>query len=241
MVCIYSITNTVNGKRYVGSSVSSYKRFATHKSALKMNAHHNTHLQRAWNKYGQNTFVFAVIEECDDAVRYQREQFWMDTLNTTSQQYGYNIRPQADGHRLSDETKAKLSAVRKGVPVFNRRGKKNVNPMPPSWFATRKEQTAKRWQDPEYRQRMCEMSQRLAKDPDYLRKQSETHRARWTDDMRKAEAERSTARQSDPDYRKRMSERCKGIPKSEETKARMRAARRLRAPISEETRGLGFS
>ncbi|WP_194190322.1 GIY-YIG nuclease family protein [Clostridium chrysemydis] len=44
---IYSITNKVNGKRYIGLSTNIKKRVASHKDQLKYNRHENTKLQRA--------------------------------------------------------------------------------------------------------------------------------------------------------------------------------------------------
>ena len=50
---IYQILNTVNGKFYIGSAVDFTLRWAQHKWEFKNNRHSNTHLQRAYNKYGE--------------------------------------------------------------------------------------------------------------------------------------------------------------------------------------------
>lgn len=49
---IYMIVNKVNGKRYVGSSRNCHRRKSEHLSRLRRNAHINSKLQAAWNKYG---------------------------------------------------------------------------------------------------------------------------------------------------------------------------------------------
>lgn len=49
---IYYITNTINGKFYVGSSKNIKKRWARHIRDLNNNNHHNIYLQRSCNKYG---------------------------------------------------------------------------------------------------------------------------------------------------------------------------------------------
>jgi group I intron endonuclease len=60
---IYKIVNIKNGKMYIGSSKNIKRRWSVHKSALKNNNHHSVYLQRAWNKYGKENFVYEVIKE----------------------------------------------------------------------------------------------------------------------------------------------------------------------------------
>jgi group I intron endonuclease len=59
---IYTIKNKVNGKVYVGQSISLRKRKHDHFRALRTNTHYNTHLQSSWNKYGEDNFTFEVVE-----------------------------------------------------------------------------------------------------------------------------------------------------------------------------------
>jgi predicted GIY-YIG superfamily endonuclease len=47
---VYEIKNTLNNKRYIGSSVNIQKRWYAHKRMLNLNTHPNKHLQAAWNK-----------------------------------------------------------------------------------------------------------------------------------------------------------------------------------------------
>ena len=70
MTCgIYKITNTANGKVYIGSSVDVHGRFNCHRSDLRNNRHGNQHLQNAWNLYGENSFVFEIIEESVKSIK----------------------------------------------------------------------------------------------------------------------------------------------------------------------------
>lgn len=80
---VYQIRNTVNGKIYVGSVAGKYGfcgRWSKHRNDLLKQHHHSVHLQRAWNKYGVDTFVFEILEECVPENCIEREQHYMDTL-----------------------------------------------------------------------------------------------------------------------------------------------------------------
>lgn len=63
MFTIYEIQNTVTGFRYIGCSKQVEKRWKEHRRELNYNKHCNSHLQNAWNKYGESTFSFKVIAE----------------------------------------------------------------------------------------------------------------------------------------------------------------------------------
>lgn len=58
---LYVITNTVTGRRYIGSCVKVKRRFGEHRSALKHNKHHCTYLQNSYNKHGKENFTFSII------------------------------------------------------------------------------------------------------------------------------------------------------------------------------------
>jgi len=60
---IYSIRNRINGKRYIGSSISIYKRWNTHRRYLRKGIHDNLHLQSSWKKYGEKNFIFEILED----------------------------------------------------------------------------------------------------------------------------------------------------------------------------------
>ena len=79
---IYCIINISNSKRYVGSSINMYQRLLTHRSELRHNNHGNKKLQSSWNKYGEDLFDFYILEFCDENDLLQREQFYMDSLNS---------------------------------------------------------------------------------------------------------------------------------------------------------------
>ena len=58
---VYLISNNVNGKCYVGSTIHLDQRRKQHFSRLAHNKHVNKHLQNAYNKYGREAFEFEVL------------------------------------------------------------------------------------------------------------------------------------------------------------------------------------
>lgn len=98
---VYKIVNIVNNKIYVGSSKDVENRWQQHRNQLQNNQHGNTHLQNAWNMYGSKNFIFEVIEECEPKLQFEREQYYLDTLNPFNDR-GYNIVRQISKEYYSD-------------------------------------------------------------------------------------------------------------------------------------------
>jgi len=109
---IYKITNKLNKKIYIGSSMNIKARISKHKSQLRNNKHKNSHLQNSWNKYGEDNFKFEVVETVDSfELLLEREQFYLD--NTKNK---YNILSKAYasyGYKHSEKTKKLLSELGK--------------------------------------------------------------------------------------------------------------------------------
>lgn len=112
---VYCLRNTRNNKQYVGSALDIIARWKDHRLRLKTDTHANSHLQRAWNLYG-NVFRLSIIERCLPQKCLEREQHWIDRYNATDRNKGYNINPTAGsrlGVRLSKEKRRQFSKTAK--------------------------------------------------------------------------------------------------------------------------------
>lgn len=75
---IYKIVNLITGKYYVGSTKSFETRKTCHFSRLRNNNHTNQHLQNAYNKYGEDNFIFEIIEYVEEELLLDIEQSYID-------------------------------------------------------------------------------------------------------------------------------------------------------------------
>lgn len=106
---IYMLLNTKNGKKYIGSSINIRKRLWEHRANLRHNHHHNPHLQASWNKYGEESFEYSILEICNEEVRFEREQFYVNTLNPE-----YNICTEiVNNPPVTEKSRKKHSETRK--------------------------------------------------------------------------------------------------------------------------------
>lgn len=110
---VYRITNTLNGKTYVGKTKMNFgDRWDCHRAQLNGGYHHNKALQKEWNEFGADSFEFKIIESVDNT----------DVLNDLEIKYialyrekelNYNVSDGGDagcfaGKHLSEETKRKI-------------------------------------------------------------------------------------------------------------------------------------
>ena len=125
MSCIYSILNKVNGKIYIGQTIDSKRRFKEHKSELRRNNHYNPHLQYAWNKYGEDSFEFNILEYCELDKLNDNEIWWISYFDSTNKLKGYNQTTGGEdnkgsanpmyGKHHSLKSREKMSNSRKGT------------------------------------------------------------------------------------------------------------------------------
>ena len=86
---IYKITNTINGKSYIGQTIQNVKeRFYQHCATKCSKAVSNMAIHRAIKKYGKSNFTVEVIEEIDSTNLNDRERYWIKYYNSYNN--GYN-------------------------------------------------------------------------------------------------------------------------------------------------------
>ena len=118
---IYCITNTTNGKVYIGSSNSVHTRKHSHFYHLRRGTHWNRHLQRAYSLFGESSIVYKILEFCSVDALIEREGWWMHLLDSMNPKRGYNLRT-ADRVQFTAEHRARISESKRGNP--GRRGQK---------------------------------------------------------------------------------------------------------------------
>jgi len=121
---IYTITNMHNGKYYIGRSSDFERRKKEHLRDLRRNDHANVHLQRSFNKYGEDAFVFELIEDIEDtSILEKLEQEYLDQLdygnsyNTSKRSSGgglFGIKNGMFGRHHTEEARQRMSEYRKG-------------------------------------------------------------------------------------------------------------------------------
>lgn len=110
---IYKITNSKSNKVYIGSACDLRDRKNSHFSELRRNIHANTHLQNSFNKYGEESFEFVVLEYCGKKNLTEREQEWIDKYSFSDL---YNILKHAHsmlGYKHRQESIEKMKTTNK--------------------------------------------------------------------------------------------------------------------------------
>ncbi len=243
---VYKITNVINGRVYIGSTVFFKRRWSVHRTNLRGGYHHSPKLQHAWDKYGEESFEFSVIEEClpDKHTLEAREQVWIDYYESYSF-HNYNIAKFAGkpmlGRKHTPERNTKMSKIMKGRK--NALGHKHTEDAKERI----KEAATGRWhrpdslekmsayqsnRTPEHRQRLGESRKGWNPSPEVRARMSEAgkRRAPASEETRKKISESSKGRITSEETKAKIGEANKGKIRSEETKNKLSASAKNRSP-----------
>ena len=131
---VYKITNKTNQKSYIGITTRALsQRWAEHCGASRKGS--NKAIHKAIRKYGPENFLIESIDNSSKTLEelYQKEKEYIKQYNTFQSHQGYNCTDGGDyfimtseerlkrskrllGHKLSDETKRRISETKKQNP-----------------------------------------------------------------------------------------------------------------------------
>ena len=121
MICIYAIKNTTNGKMYIGSTVNMTARFKKHRTDLKRNSHCNTHLQNAYNLYGEGALDFIILATCGKHQLISKEKEFIEKYHSLDPTFGYNLTLPREviARKSSEKYREVLSKAKQGITPTN--------------------------------------------------------------------------------------------------------------------------
>lgn len=98
---IYQVKNTANGRMLLASSLNLEGPLNRHKFMLKIGSHTNKALQKDWDEFGPDAFVFEILEEVKmkDDLNFNLqdeltllEMIWLEKLQPVENGYNLNVR-----------------------------------------------------------------------------------------------------------------------------------------------------
>jgi group I intron endonuclease len=221
IVGIYSITNLVNRKTYIGKSSNVFHRWDIHKSRLLSGTHTNIHLQNSWNKHGEDNFEFRIIRKFkiyDEEQISNSEIFYIKKFNSKNPENGYNKTVGGEGlvgYVYTDEEKKNRSRVAK--KRWNNISERLKQSISAKLFMSK----------PEVKKKMSDGQIKRFQNPDQRKNTSEKSILQWSDlEARKRRSEATIKQFSDPEQRRKRSETAKASSaKGLETKRRLKLER----------------
>lgn len=213
---IYLITNSVTGTVYVGQARNIRRRWESHRHYLVRGLHHNSYLQRAWAKYGEASFVFAVWRDLSGtpASKLRSELNRLEEEAVLSFDKTYNLAAAGVLTPLaSAETRALWSAQRRAMwAVPGARESKSLA-------------TKILYQDAEWKAQRDAAVRAAKQTPEQRAVAKATFDALWaTPEHRAAQSAKRKANWSDPTYREQQSASRKAAWADPEVRARRIAA-----------------
>lgn len=114
MCGIYKVTNKLNGKIYIGKSIDIKRRWQEHIRESNVCSDKwilndrgvRTYFHSAIRKYGEDNFIWEIIEECDEEQLNEKEKYWIQQFQSNTSALGYNMTIGGDGYNNGKGEKA---------------------------------------------------------------------------------------------------------------------------------------
>jgi hypothetical protein len=125
---IYAVINTECpspyfplGKVYIGQAHKITRRLWDHLLVGRRNEpykHSNIHLWRAFKKYGEDAFAFAILEECSPEELTNKEDKWINETKANNPNFGYNKRMASDSNQGSVFKPLSIEVIKEWILKF---------------------------------------------------------------------------------------------------------------------------
>lgn len=223
---IYLILNVKNNKIYIGQAEDIHVRQIEHFRDLGKKKHHNRHLQNAYNKYGEKSFKFQILEYCTIDKLDEREQHYLDIYIPKG--ICYNIAKDATapmrGIKHTEESLEKMRTVQRSIPhIISPEQQKKM---------TEAAKESNKGREPSLAQRERFRLLNISRTGQKL---SEEHRCNIgkggigripTEETRRKLSESNKGKKRSLETRRKISEKAKGREVSEETKQKLSLQRK---------------
>lgn len=112
MAYIYKITNLLNNQIYIGLTTR------TVDARWKEHCRHNSQLiDKAIEELGKENFSIETIEECDEDVLDEREQYWINYYNSFNNGYNNTLGGRDNNYVMTDKISLVLSLWDEGLTI----------------------------------------------------------------------------------------------------------------------------
>jgi group I intron endonuclease len=116
---VYKITNTINGKIYIGKATNINKRWNKHKATARAKRPKDySYIHKAMNKYGFDNFIIEILSEYNsEAEALTAETDYIKQYGSRDRNVGYNLTNGGEGisgFKFSKESKKQMSENRRG-------------------------------------------------------------------------------------------------------------------------------
>lgn len=194
---IYCIEHKDSGKKYIGSSINIESRLSDH--LMKLNTpkdrkirHHNAHLKHAWDKYGEESFIYYILEEMPEAS--------LDALRDREREIIESLWGSGKLYNTTKNTKLPIDDPN----VQRIRSEAHAQYFSKSENIIKASETSKqRWKDPDFAKRISDsMKAKYVAEPERLLEMSENTKRQWENlEFRKLKSDSLKEKWKDPAFR----------------------------------------